>query len=331
VLRLRGAEKSADPAPYAAAAVVASLLWMLYVPGLGVIDYLLLGPLAAVRELGQVAAGERSVRELFESGEAGAIAPLWQQVAATGSVLALVGVLPLGLWTLWRRRCFSGIYLTLALVACSYPVLQGLRLTVSGVTPATRSVPYVFLGLGLVGGLWFASRLDGRLPRAWLVIFVGWTALIYSGALSLYMSSWGLPAGFDPNSYTRSVDAEDLDDAKWARVHLPSGSRVGADYTNTLLMGAWGRQRSITPLADGRRFRTLIRSREFTDVEDEVLRSSFVQYLVVDRRATMRSTLAASEAAANKYEQVQGMSRLFDSGSIVIYDLRGFLAATSGG
>ncbi|MFN8528586.1 MAG: hypothetical protein U0670_08240 [Anaerolineae bacterium] len=128
--------------------------------------------------------------------------------------------------------------------------------------------------------------------------------------------------------------------AEWADDHLPSDSRVSADRINTLLMSVYGNQRMITHLADDIYLASVFTAPHFGPTEAGLISRADADFLVVDQRLSTALPLVgvyfeAGEPggrlytepvaldALRKFDTVGGISRIFDSGSILIYDVRG--------
>src|SRR5205807_2074275 len=82
----------------------------------------------------------------------------------------------------------------------------------------------------------------------------------------------------------RSIDAQGIGDAEWARTVLGPDNRIIADRTNANLMGTFGEQRPVTGYGDRQYTYLAVFSPNLGASERELLRKSAIQYIVIDRR-----------------------------------------------
>jgi hypothetical protein len=159
-----------------------------------------------------------------------------------------------------------------------------------------------------------------------LLIFVG-------NVTSGWPPSWELvPGTFHVDGFESGVDRPGIEAARWIGAHLPPGERVACDFTACSLLDGYGRQQSVNDApalffasAFGRSTRRLVRDRQ-------------IDFVVVDRRLSRQRPVTGSYfprqlpqagnepipgAALDKFDHVPGISRVYDNGPIVIYDLRG--------
>ncbi|HYO43894.1 MAG TPA: hypothetical protein VES19_11915 [Candidatus Limnocylindrales bacterium] len=314
-----------------------------------------LGPrFADALELIRVILGQAESRELF-SPTAAFTAPRWEQVAAYGSVLVALGILPLGLWQVWRRLRHRPLAVTLALVGASYPATLLLRLSQRGSEESTRTPEFVFLGVGLLAGLvvigdWrpelvrFGPRLEHTIaavrPRTLQRVAVAGCLVLFAGGVVLGAPAWARhPGPYVPGADPRSIEPVGKLAATWALEHLGPHHRYAADRINRILMGSYGRQEAVTLYNDG-----LSTWRLFTEpvVEArarEILSAGRLEYLVVDTRLAgvrpltrtvfesgERISLAPeaqlTDQGLTKWADEPGVSTVFDGGPIRIYDVR---------
>jgi hypothetical protein len=164
LMRWRRWPGAADVSGLALVAVIGTIAWTLYVASVTV-RYLapaIGGALGQVVEL--LAGAEGGGRELFR-GASGFSAPLWEQLVGYLSVIVAVGLLPFGLWVLWRHHRASSAALTMGLVALAYPASLVARLTDRGAELSARSAGFVFVGVGFVGALALVRALERYAER----------------------------------------------------------------------------------------------------------------------------------------------------------------------
>jgi hypothetical protein len=167
-------------------------------------------------------------------------------------------------------------------------------------------------------------------------------ALLLYGGVTLGAPPWNrLPGPYLVSADDRSVELEGMSAASWAGEFLPHNSRIAADRVNSELMMTYGHQWPVLISGhEGRLVPMLLRSR-LTPPDRTVIRDAGVQYIVGDYRLTHALPwlgfyyyqLGESNAptyrrpipviAIAKFDRAPGVSRVFDSGNIVIFDVGG--------
>jgi hypothetical protein len=126
--------------------------------------------------------------------------------------------------------------------------------------------------------------------------------------------------------------------AEWTRALLGPDNRLITDRTNRLLMGAYGEQRPVTGYADKLPVSRIFFAPTLGSAERQILRAGRVRYVVIDRRLSAGLPAAGAyfergevpgniytapidPAVLSKFDTLASVSRLFDSGDIVIYDV----------
>ena len=324
----------------AAAATLASVLWATIAAG-GTSDYL--GEIFT-RFFGAVstAASETSsTRVPFQSGAAVdttvAGPPLDDRVLAVGSVLLVALAVAGGLLAARRRTWTDPLVLIFGLAAVAAVGAYPLRVFPGAWEVANRTSEFLFLGVALmaaVGALAFADGVlwERRVP-----------ALVAAGVIAIaggVIVGWPREARL-PRPYTAAVDDARIEAqgprlADWARTHLPAGSRFVANDTDGRLLAVagfdhvWaGTIQGVTPVLT-------------YDVLPQwvwdFLRDNRIEYVVVDRRVSSRDNLVGyfypRPADVNdppisnwrnvrrKFERLPQRGRIYDSGDIVVYDIR---------
>jgi hypothetical protein len=324
-------------------ALVATVIWLVYVASL-TIGYLSPVLSGAVKSIMQLIAREETGRELFRSSS-GELAPLWERLTGIGSVLLILLGMPFGLLLIWWRHRSNPFALVLAGAALAYFATLVMRLTGAGWETANRASEFLFVGISFVLALgivefWMPHRA-GWLGR---VVFMGYVAVIFLG---------GIIAGWGPNlrlahPYLVAVGAgviepQGVSAAKWTRSFLGSDNRLATDESNARLMLAYGEQYPYT----GRKYgiQDMFFSTQVGQSEQYILQVTGIRYVVVDRRriswnnmlgyffdrtgdAMIPSKDLIDPDAYRKFDGQKNVSRVFDSGNIVIYDV-GVLSGVS--
>jgi hypothetical protein len=338
-LRARDRRAEAHPRGLALLALVASLTWLVYAATLTA-KYLFPQLGGSLTQLIQLIAGEAVGRELFRS-PAGQVSPLWERLIGYAAVVLILLGLPFGLRQLWRRQRGNPLALTLAAGALAYPASLAMRLTERGAEAANRGAAFLFVAIAFVLASWLVEQPFGlRLGQKWLPVACAWATIIFLGGVTVgWPPPWArMPGPYLPAADTRSIESQGLAAAEWTRALLGPDNRLIADRTNRLLMGAFGEQRPVTGYADKVQISQVFFAPQLGPAERQILRTGRVRYLVVDRRLSAGlpaagvyfergevpgdvHTAPIDPAALAKFDTLAGVSRLFDSGDIVIYDL----------
>ncbi|MBI4788610.1 MAG: hypothetical protein HY782_16380 [Chloroflexi bacterium] len=231
--------------------------------------------------------------------------------------------------------------LALGLASLAYGLTLPLRLLPSGAEVSARSAGFLFLAIAFVLTLgpvesWL-SRLGSWKRSAVLTL---WATILFTGG---YILGAGPPWARLPGPYlvaadARSIEPEGIAAANWAFKKLGPGNRIAADRVNGLLMGSYGSQRPISDVGDQLDVAPVYFSREFGKQDQAILDKGQVEYVVVDRRlskglprvgvyfqsvepgAYLHKNPIPLDALA-KFDQLKNMSRVFDSGEIVVYEV----------
>lgn len=297
---------------------------------------------------------EGHVRQTQFKASTADLTPAWQQYASIACVLLLASLLVPSLWA--GRRWFTrrrAAAIVLLLVAATYPLLPLGHLAGATADLSDRASGFVFVGVGFVLAAWLITtphpllaRFGGSQRWRWLIP----TAFVVGGLVCFIgnsLTASGPPDFRTPGRYivggeNRAVDPVALAAAHWEGHHLAPYGRTFSDRTNGLLAATDGNQHAISAAADGvstfQISRLLLAPPSSGDLS--IVRQDHVQYLVVDTRIAtdlpdvgeyvetgefgqIGRTRPPSWSAVTKFNFVAGVSRVYDNGSIRIYDLRG--------
>jgi hypothetical protein len=148
-----------------------------------------------------------------------------------------------------------------------------------------------------------------------------------------------LPGPYLVEADARSIDAESIAAAVWARNTLGEDRRIAADRVNRLLLGAYGVQHVVFRSSEGVDTWPLFLSPGIGQNEVARLQRLGLEYLLIDRRlaqslplfgfyyeegeiASERHTTAIPAAFLAKWDADPAVDRIFDSGDLQIYDVR---------
>jgi hypothetical protein len=323
------------PGALALAALVAAAAWLVYVASL-TLHYLSPVFSRAMFSLIQTMGGEATGRVLFQS-TTGSVSPVWERLVGIAAVLLCLVGLPFGLRQVWRRHLQHPLMLLLTGAALAYFALLGLRFVPAAWEIGNRSSEFVFIGLALVLAV-------ARFPR--------WLPRVLLNAAILIILAGGVIAGWSSQLRTAQVyqvvvgqqvlQPAGLTAAEWVRAHLGPGNNFAADESNGRFLMAYGDQYALAGREQS--LKSIFESDSLQDWQLGVLRKSQIAYMAVDRRVVSSDNMAGyffdrgqSWPLADdellppqnygKFDQQPLVSRLYDSGDLVIYDVRAWIAS----
>jgi hypothetical protein len=322
--------------------LVASVGWAVYV-ATSAVGYLAPHLVRALTDVLDLVGGALPGRELFRSG-AGLDAPVYERIAALGSVALILAALPFGMWSIWTRHRRSAAAVALAAVAALYPASLALRVTPRGAEIAARASEFLYLGVGFVVAVAIIEfRVVGRWTARALLTAAG--AVLVAGGLVIGLPQWArMPGPYLVGADPRSIEPEGIRAAEWTLQWLGTDNRILADRTNRLLLGTYGQQHAISSAADRVPVAALYLAPSIGPKELEILRVGRIQFVLIDRRLSSALPIVGvyvergevaqgahlepvSAEALGKFER-PGVGRLFDSGDIQIYDVQSLLQAS---
>ena len=266
-------------------------------------------------------------------------APYTAAIVSLGSALLLSALVALG-WWLARRGFRRNTWVT-ALILGSiswYAVLVIRVLAPDGSELSGRAATFVFIFAAYPAALALQWLID-FIPRFRGVIILA-TALVSVVMLGLdgTVNSWPpfwerLPGPHQVGGVERAVGPEEIAAGEWMARYLGPGNRVSADIGFDPVLGSYADQTPL--LAVG----FLYMSPSYTSAIQQNVDYQQVHYAMTDMRLT--TTLPVQGAYwgydpdsgtythplpvvyLTKFENIPGVSRIFDDGNIAIYDLRG--------
>jgi hypothetical protein len=343
---VRRVPKPPNPWPLAALAVALTGIWLVVVAS-STVGYLSPIITNAIESSLHTAAGEAPTRDIFQ-GASPTVEPtpaLARGIAILAIVLLALG-LPFGLRTVWRRYRTQPMALLFGLGAIGFFGALALRLAPAAWETGNRASEFLFIGLAFVLG---CVGLELWRPRAapWLgrALMTGALAIVLVGGA---ISGWPWDSQLARPVRAHSEDGPTISSpplamAEWAEENV-SGGRFGALTADARLLLEPGDKMVFSDFTAD--LVDIIPAPVLTGYQLSLLRSHHIRFVVVDVRAVSKDGIRGfffSEAdspksawlprsMATKFETVPGVTRIYDSGSIVIYDLDGEpLAAGSNG
>jgi hypothetical protein len=265
------------------------------------------------------------------------------RMVAVASVVALLAVIAVGSWRIWRRHEAPAIWWVLAGAATLYPASLAVRLTQAGTETAQRASAFVFVGMAFLAALLFGgwSELRKYLHGRWIAVGLAAaaTVIFIGGVIIGKLPATRQPGPFLVGADARSIGPQGFAAARFAAENLPPASRIVVDRSNSTLLGSYGGVSPVQGQIDGIPVAQVLFNEELGDAERFVIAENDIDYVVVDRRlsqalpvlgfyfepdepeaSTRTSPLAWR--ALQKFRDAPELSKVYSNGDILIYDTR---------
>jgi hypothetical protein len=273
------------------------------------------------------------------------VEPLDERLATIGALTILAVLVVRGSRAIWPERHAEPWTLPLIGGALLIFVAGALRVMVSdGAELSGRASTFIYIPVALVAAITLCeTRRAGTRrpdPRPGAAV-LGWAArvavaavILVGGVASGWPPIWDrLPGPYLVSGFERSVDPQGVAAAGWALRALGPGHRWAQDATAYSLLATIGDQdtvRAVSTLFDGRGADAaadfLVTHQEIqflaVDMRDSTQLPASCAYFAVDPNA-QRYTSPLPRSDLSAPGRVAGVSRIYDSGDIRIYDLRG--------
>jgi hypothetical protein len=346
--------------PLGLAAVSAVLLPVAWSQAMGNPGTAYLGPVFenALRDVSQLLQFGSATRKMFTSDD-GTIAPLWQRLTTITSVALTCLGLAFGFFRSlsWAgvpfarglaAKGWSSIFgstnsrlVLLTLLTLLYPVSIVFRFTRSGWEIGNRIGPFAFLGVGVVLAIWVTTLIPVGTRGVWRAMgtAVAATVMLLGGIISSEGPRILVPAKYQVSADAASIEPMGIGAALWTKEWLGAGNHFAADRINRLLLTTFGRQLVSTTLQHGYDAGKILVAGKLDAEEMDVLQKLRIDYLFADLRLTTGMPVVGAYfdgAAADqmltappqadallKFNGIDGVSRVFDDGYAIVFDVRG--------
>jgi hypothetical protein len=255
--------------------------------------------------------------------------------------------LPVGLFQVWLRYRNNAAIFTLGSAALLFPVLELAHIASIGVI-TDRASAYLFPAIAFILALGITQFWLSHMP-GWkrFSVITGAVVIVFLGTCVTQAQLWDrLPGPFQVAADHRSIDPQGVSAAEWTRSHLGPGNRVVGDLTDAFLMGTYGYQYDVMSSYEKLEVAPVFTSLTLGPQEQRILQVTQTQYLVVDLRIStalpmLRAYFDEGEANAGhytspidpaalaKFDGMQNVDRIFDSGDIVIYNVEAIANGSS--
>jgi hypothetical protein len=196
---------------------------------------------------------------------------------------------------------------------------------------------FAFFGVGLVVAV--------GVVRFWQAPMAsGWRRTVPALAIAVIALGGVTAAALDPirgrykvGADSQSIEPMAIETALWTRRWLGPGNRFVADRINRLLLAGYGRQDVRLDIVDGVATARIYEPIELSPDDLYALERSEVDFLLVDMRLSTSPPVLGfyfepwehngndplSPSALLKFDDIDGIYRIYDDGWIKIYDVRG--------
>jgi hypothetical protein len=258
---------------------------------------------------------------------------------ATGFFRSLAMAAPPGARSGWRpvrdllrRRWHDSRIVFLTFLAFGFPISVAFRLSIGGWEIGNRMGTFVLVVAVSIVHFWQIQTPAGwrRItPALALVVIVmgGVTASSLNPIRGQYR------AGGD----SESIEPMAIETALWTREWLGAGNRFASDRVNRLLLAGYGRQDVKLDIVEGVTTSRVYEPEKLSPDDLYSLARSDTDFLLVDMRLSTSPPVLGfyfepwdsnrenplSPTALLKFDHIDGVARVYDNGSIKIYDVRG--------
>ncbi len=293
----------------------------------------------AISQTWEVLAREAPPRALFQSGgsaaEQVAVAPGWERVVGLTSVAVVAVWVPFGLLALWRSRRVSPWLALLAAVSVAYLGTFPLRFVPAAWETASRSSEFLYIGVGTIMGATWMSR---RTSHQSLIATAALAVLTLGGVIAGWPTDRRVASTYRIETAGAVFDSEVIELGRWSATGLPPTSGIATEPADARILQLYGGHRAIAG--------------SNPDVEDilhlemldpwmiDLLRDERLAYAAVDSRRVASDNMTGyffsrpggdperPEAVIEKFDRA-GAWPIFDSGTIVMYDLAPILTSVA--
>jgi hypothetical protein len=265
--------------------------------------------------------------------------PFGNQVLEGVSILLVTLLLPVGWLQVWRHHRRDPWFLAMAVGSLGWFADLAIRVGISdGQEIAGRSATFIYIPVSFIVAralIRLVNMVLSRRARMTVVAVVtaGILMLLFDGLANGWPPYWErLPGPHQVAGFERSVGPEEIATADWTLSALGPGNRIAADSGIYPVLAGYGDQNPL----QGTEY--LYTSPTYTNLITKRARAQAVQYVLVDRR--LSTSLPSSGtyfpgsppsnsnhpiplADLEKFNDLPGVARIYDSGDIVIYDLQG--------
>ncbi|HEY3877568.1 MAG TPA: DUF6541 family protein [Trebonia sp.] len=266
-----------------------------------------------------------------------ATSPFSNTVIGALGILVISALIVIGCWQAWRRHRRHPWIIGMMLGSLGWFVDLGIRLgTPDGQELAGRAATFVYIPVSVLAALALTKLVNsGPVRRLGAAV----TAVILASVVSLLID--GLANGWPPfwerlpgphlvSSFESSVGPEEIAASNWSLKYLGPGKRIASDAGIYPVLIGYGDQNPLQVITE------LYSTPTWTPAVAQFAAGMNVQFVQTDTRLTTTlpaagnyfpgditfATHPIAPAAINKYNNITGVARVYDDGTIRFYDLQ---------
>lgn len=283
--------------------------------------------------------------------------PVINAIVSDLGVVVVTVLIAVGVWQAWKRHRRHPWIIGMMIGSLGWFVIIGIRLgTPDGQELAGRAATFVYIPISVLAALALTRLVNTAPVRRWgaaftAVVLAAVTALLLDGLANGWPPFWErLPGPHLVASFEASVGPQEITASYWFASKLGSGTdpaacplppnpvpangcyvdnRIASDNGIYPVLIGYGGQ---DPLQN---INWLYQTSTWTKHLQGLAEGQQVQYVETDNRLTKSlppagtyfpgetafDTKTIAQAALDKFDHIQGVSRIYDDGNIVIYDL----------
>jgi hypothetical protein len=235
------------------------------------------------------------------------------------------------------RHWLDSRVIFLTLLAFGFPLSVAFRLSIGGWEIGNRMGTLAFFGVGFVVAVSIVHYWQRDSSRGWRrnSSAIALAIIVLGGVTSSSLNP--IRGRYKVGADEQSIEPMGIETALWTRTWLGPGNRFTSDRINRLLLAGYGRQDARVAVSEGVDAGRVFRATKLDSDEYWALAKGHVDFLLVDLRLSTalpvlgfyfepwepKSAAPLSAEALLKFDNVDGITRIYDNGFIVIYDLRG--------
>jgi hypothetical protein len=262
--------------------------------------------------------------------------PLNNTVIGALGILVISVLIVIGCWQAWKRHRRHPWIIGMMIGCLGWFVDLGVRLgTPNGQEIAGRAATFVYIPVSVLAALALTKLVNSAPVRQWGAAV---TAVVVASVVSLLLD--GLANGWPPfwerlpgphlvASFEASVDPEEVAIGYWSAQELGPGNRMATDNGLYPVLIGYGGQNPLQQISQ------LYSTPTWSRAVAGYANANQVQYVETDTRLTKSlppagtyfpgdtnfATSTIPLANLTKYNNISGVARVYDDGTISIYDL----------
>jgi hypothetical protein len=266
------------------------------------------------------------------------VTPRTNQVLQYGGLLIITVLILIGAWQAWRRHRRHPWIIGMMIGCLGFFGFIVVRIAdPNGQELAGRSATYTYIPVSVVAALALTKLVNSGPVRRWGaavtgVVLASVVTLLIDGLANGWPPFWErLPGPHQVSSFESSIGPEEIAVSEWTLAHLGPGNAIAADAGTYPLLLGYGDQNALQNIS------FLYATPNWTPgIANEAAYVAGAHYVLTDSRLTKQLplngtyfpgdktdvTATLSPASLDKFNHITGVSRVFDDGTIVIYDLQ---------